>query len=63
MDEVDRIQQSGAERWRAKQNARKLGLPLEEEPKRSYDPAQESDLTRDNSPDYRPRGLEDDLDF
>lgn len=59
MDDIDQLQQSAAERWRAKQQARELGLPLDPQPTHSY----EQEHERDNNLRYTRRGLEDDLDL
>lgn len=63
MDDIDQLQQRGAERWLAKQKARELGASLDERPTLSHGPEHEHDVGAQQSHRHIPRGLEDDLDI
>ena len=63
MDDIDQLQQRGAERWLAKQRARELGASLEKGPTLSHDPEHKHDASDLQSHRHEPRGLEDDLDL
>ena len=65
MDDIDKLQQSAAERWRAKQHARESGLTPDAHPTHSYEhkPEPERDASRENRHHPKPRSLDDDLEF
>jgi Ti-type conjugative transfer relaxase TraA len=61
MDDIDQLQQRGAERWLAKQQARELGSSLNEGPTLSHGPQHEHDASAEEGHRRAPRSLEDDF--